>query len=454
MSFTTQNPATLQDLQSYSYLSFQSANQLLENLVHEQKSWALASIQEKQKALTSLAKTFRENAPALAKQMALEMGKPYSQGLAEVEKSALCAEYYIQNIAEFLEPEQKTFSGQSTFVMKEPLGVIFAIMPWNFPMWQLVRFAIPAIAAGNAVLMKHSDLTAGIAILLEKIFLEAIGRKLLANAHVNHADSAAIIADSRIRGVTFTGSTRGGKQVAELAGRALKKSVLELGGSDPYLVLADADVQKAAEFSAKSRMMNGGQSCVAAKRFFVHAKVYDEFLQRFSVHLRAHRTGDPLNPETIRGPLASQKFQLQLQAQVDDLLIEKSTRLLSGGKIPSEKGAFYPATILQMESDQELWTKEFFGPVACVWKFENEEEAIRQANHSIYGLGAAIFCKDEERALRLAMKLESGMVAINDMVKSDPNLPFGGVKDSGYGRELAKYGLYEFLNLKSVTIPK
>jgi len=452
MNFKTQNPTNLEQLQEYSYLGLQDSEKILDSLFCAQKKWAFSSLGERKGLLQSLGQEFLKNKETLARQMALEMGKPYLQGVAEVEKSVLCADYYIQHLDQFLETEKVIYPGHQGLIRKEALGVLFSIMPWNFPVWQLVRFAFPALAAGNAVMMKHSDLTAGTAAFIEKIFSEAGAGHLLKNAHLSHEDSAKIISDYRIRGVTFTGSTRGGRQVAEVAGRSLKKTVLELGGSDAYLVLEDADVRFAAEACAKSRMVNGGQSCVAAKRFFVHASIFDSFLKEFSAQLQKYPMGDPFDSQSLRGPLAHIRFQQQIHSQVESMVSSGQAELLFGGQLPESRGAFYPATVLLMKEQSKLWVQEFFGPVACIWKFQDEEKVIEQANRCVYGLGGAVFSKNESRALALSRKIESGIVSINDMLKSDPHLPFGGVKDSGYGRELSGYGLTEFLNIQSVMI--
>lgn len=448
-SFQTQNPATLEFIEEYEYSSYQKTETLLQELYFNQKKWQGSLVSERIQYLKNIAASFLNWKEQLAISMTIEMGKPISDGVAEVEKCARCALYYAEHLEEFLQSEQVVLSRQSAgTIYKEPFGVIFAIMPWNFPVWQLARFALPAIAAGNAVLMKHSDITAGTAKLIEKVFTDVGGITVFRNAHLSHQDSALVIADPRIQGVTFTGSTRGGKEVAGIAGQNLKKTVLELGGSDAYLILQDADLELAAKACAQSRMVNGGQSCVAAKRFIVHQSKMDEFIHNFSSELEKFKVGDPKNKLTVRGPLAHKKFQLQIHEQV--LAINKKA-IQIGGKLPNEVGAYYPATILIMENSTKKWDQEFFGPVACVWSFSDDAQAIEMANHSIYGLGGALFSKDHERAMSLAKKLECGIVGINEMVKSDPSLPFGGVKNSGYGRELSRYGLYEFLNIKSVT---
>ncbi|GIL18369.1 MAG: aldehyde dehydrogenase [Oligoflexia bacterium] len=452
MTFQTTNPATGEFLKEYNYDTLAQGQEKLHQLHKSFQNYRTFTINERSQLLLRLAKSLRNHSEELANQASLEMGKTLAEARAEVEKCAQTAEYFAENLVGFLKPDQINFGDQKNWIIKEPLGIILAIMPWNFPYWQVIRFAVPALGAGNVILMKHSDLTAGCAEKIEKVFLEASqGITLLVNSHLDHDSVQRMMGDSQIRGVTFTGSTRGGCAVGERAGVHLKKTVLELGGSDPYLVLSDADIHWAAVTCAKSRMVNNGQSCVAAKRFIVHQSVYEDFKIQFTQELKSYSYGSPFDPTSKVGSLAHHKFQTQLHLQVQSLIQNKKNHLVFGGTVPEEKGAYYPVTLIDMDSES-MTQEEFFGPVALIWKVQTDEEAIQLANQSIYGLGGALFSKDIEKAKRLALELECGFVAINDMVRSDPRIPFGGVKQSGFGRELSGYGLQEFCNVKTLTL--
>jgi len=330
---------------------------------------------------------------------------------------------------------------------------VLAVMPWNFPFWQVFRFAAPALMAGNAAVLKHASNVPRCALAIEEVFTAAgFPRGLFATVLVGSSAVAALIADPRIVAVTLTGSDLAGSKVAEHAGRALKKTVLELGGSDPFIVLADADLAAAARTAADARLVNSGQSCIAAKRFIVVEPVADRFLERFLDELRSRRVGDPMARETQVGPLARADLRDALQRQVEES-VKRGARLLLGGKIPPGKGAFYPPTLLAaVDKGVPAFDEETFGPVAAVIRAKDETDAVRLANDSAFGLGASLWTQDRARAERVAAQIEAGAVFVNGLVKSDPRLPFGGIKRSGYGRELSEYGIREFVNIKSVWI--
>jgi succinate-semialdehyde dehydrogenase/glutarate-semialdehyde dehydrogenase len=385
--------------------------------------------------------------------MALEMGKPIAQGEAEVDKCALTCEYYAEHAEAMLAEQPRQIDAARSYVRFDPLGPVLAVMPWNFPFWQVFRFAAPALMAGNAAVLKHASNVPRCALQIEEVFGDAgFPRGLFATALVGSAAVGGLIADPRIVAVTLTGSEHAGRQVAERAGRELKKTVLELGGSDPFIVLADADVAAAARTAADARLVNSGQSCIAAKRFIVVEPVADAFIARFADELRARRLGDPLARDTQVGPQARVDLRDDLHRQVAES-VKRGARLVLGGEVPAGRGAFYPPTLLSaVDKGMPAFDEETFGPVAAVIRAKDEGDAIRLANDSQFGLGAALWTQDRARAERLAARIEAGAVFVNGLVKSDPRLPFGGIKRSGYGRELSEYGIREFVNIKSVWI--
>lgn len=383
-----------------------------------------------------------------------EMGKPITQAIAEVEKCAQGCEHYAEHAEKYLALEPVTGSANESYVAFEPLGVILAVMPWNFPFWQVFRFAAPALMAGNAGLLKHASNVSGCALAIEEIFVAAgfpagLFKTLLLESH--RVDK--VIAHPVICAVTLTGSGPAGAAVASAAGRALKKSVLELGGNDAYVVLKDADLEQAARICTLSRMNNAGQTCIAAKRFIVEEFVLKPFEALVEEQVRLYTTGNPEDPNTKMGPLARPDLREELQRQVDES-IAMGASLVLGGKIPTGPGAFYPATLLtNVNSDMPAFREELFGPVACIIPARDEITAIQLANDSVFGLGAAVFSRDIARAKDIAThRLEAGVCVVNDFVRSDPLLPFGGIKQSGYGRELSHFGIREFVNVKSVYV--
>jgi succinate-semialdehyde dehydrogenase/glutarate-semialdehyde dehydrogenase len=383
-----------------------------------------------------------------ARTMAVEMGKPVAQGKAEVRKCAAVCRYYADHGEAMLAPREL----DEATLLHPPLGPVLAIMPWNFPFWQVFRFAAPALMAGNTILLKHASNVPGCARAIAAVVADAFdGDDLLRPVFIGGREAAGLLADPRIRAVTFTGSTSVGREIAATAGRHLKKSVLELGGSDPYLVLEDADLDHAATTCAAARMVNGGQSCIAAKRFLVVDAVHDAFVERLAAALRDWQPGDPLDPATTLGPMAKASLRDELHAQVEGS-VRAGARVLLGGAPADLRGLpYYPATLLAgVAPGMPAFDEETFGPVAAVVRVEDEKEAIALANQSRFGLGAAVFTADVERARRIAPLLESGSVAINRQVVSDPRHPFGGIKDSGWGRELGEHGIREFVNTMTV----
>jgi succinate-semialdehyde dehydrogenase/glutarate-semialdehyde dehydrogenase len=404
--------------------------------------------------MRSTAARLRTRKQELAELMTREMGKTVQSARAEVEKCAWVCEYFAENAERFLAAEPVETDASRSYVTFNPIGVVLAVMPWNFPFWQVFRFVAPALMAGNAGLLKHASNVQGCALAIEDVLRDAgapqdLFRALLVSGH----RIPALIADPRIAAVTLTGSTEAGRSVGSAAGHEIKKSVLELGGSDAYLVLEDADLDLAASTCVASRMINGGQSCIAAKRFIVVESVAAEFEQRVVAHMQAIEMGNPLEQETQLGPMARVDLRDELHDQVERSISEGAD-LVVGGAIPPGPGAFYPPTVLtNVGPGNPAFVEELFGPVAAIVGARDEAHAIELANDSVFGLGAAVFTRDVQRGEWIAAnELEAGHCAVNSFVKSDPRLPFGGVKTSGYGRELSWYGIREFTNIKTVYI--
>lgn len=416
-----------------------------------QRAWAARSVADRLPPLRRAAELLRRDKQKHAELMVREMGKPIAQALGEVEKCAWAFDYYAEAAEAGLTAE-KGATDFTSLVRYDPLGVILAIMPWNFPYWQVVRFAAPNLAAGNGGLLKHAENVVGCALAIEEMMLEAGFPEGVFTTLVVPVDAVeGVIADDRVAAVTLTGSTRAGAAVAEVAGRHLKKTVLELGGSDAYVVLDDADLELAVARCAASRLLNSGQSCIAAKRFVVLDALYDNFVDALVARFEATTMGDPMSGVDV-GPLARKDLRDELARQVEATQ-KGGARCLVGGQVPERPGWFYPPTVLaDVGPGMPAYEEELFGPAASVLRARDEQDALRIANDSVFGLGGAVFSKDLERAHRFAARMNTGAVAINDFVKSDPRLPFGGIKKSGYGRELGLYGLREFVNTKTVTV--
>ncbi len=419
--------------------------------------WRRTAVEVRSRCLLKAATILESKKRFLAELMALEMGKPLSQGVSEIDKCALVCRYYAFNGPSFLEPRMIETEALRSYAAPCPLGVIYAVMPWNFPFWQFFRFAAPAVMAGNGILLKHSPNVTGCALEIAEVFREAglpdgLPEVLLIPEEKVAEASASIISSPHVRGVTLTGSTRAGMAVAEVAGRSVKKCVLELGGSDPVIIFEDADLERAAVSTAFSRLINSGQNCIASKRFLVQRDVHDRFLELLAGEMSNAVMGDPLSFKTTIGPLARLDLRDELHRQVTESLAA-GARLVTGGCIPELPGAFYPPTVIDgVTSGMPVFDEETFGPVAAVSSFDSEEEALAEASRTPYGLGASIYTADLARGERIAMELPVGACFVNTFVRSDPRLPFGGVGLSGYGRELSREGMLEFVNLKTVYI--
>jgi succinate-semialdehyde dehydrogenase/glutarate-semialdehyde dehydrogenase len=454
MAFPVVNPATGERIREYPEAKPREVRAAIEGAHAAFLGWRRTPFAERARPMREAARLLRAQAPKHAVRMAEEMGKPVRDGRAEVEKCAWACEFYAENAERFLAPEPVATDARRSFVAYGPLGVVLAVMPWNFPFWQVFRFAAPALMAGNAAVLKHASNVPGCALAIEALLREAgFPEHLFRSLLVPGRKVAALIRHPRVAAVTLTGSTAAGRAVARTAGEALKKAVLELGGSDPYLVLDDADLAAAARVCVAARLTNGGQSCIAAKRFVVVEALRKPFEEECLERMRAAVMGDPLREETTLGPQARRELRDELHAQVRRS-IEAGARLLLGGEIPPGPGAFYPPTVLtDVRKGMPAFDEELFGPVAAIVPVRDEAEAIAVANDSAFGLGAAVFTADAARGERIAEReLEAGACFVNAQVRSDPRLPFGGIKASGFGRELSYHGIREFVNVKTVYV--
>jgi len=448
------NPATNELIGEYEEHTFEEVDEIIKNANHSQLTWRETEFESRAKCLKKLSDLLERNADHLSKLMALEMGKPLAQGNGEIEKCAWLCTFYADKAEEFLATQSVQTDASKSYVSFQPLGVILSIMPWNFPFWQVLRFSAPALVAGNGVILKHSENTSACSLAIEKLIHKAgFPAELFRSILVDKSNMQPVIQHEGVAAVTFTGSTRAGRIVASQAGEKLKKTVLELGGSDPYLVLEDADLELAALICANSRLINSGQSCVAAKRFIVVESVYDKFLELFKTNLTGKIVGNPFDEYVAVGPLARHDLRDELHRQVKES-IEAGAIPEFGCEVPDGEGAFYPTSLLTNVGPGMLaYHEELFGPVAAVIKVKDEQEAIEVANDTQYGLGAAVFSRNVERAEKIAAEqLNAGCCFVNSLVKSDPRLPFGGIKDSGYGRELGLFGIREFVNAKTVWL--
>jgi succinate-semialdehyde dehydrogenase/glutarate-semialdehyde dehydrogenase len=454
MPLVSINPSTGQTIHRFIEHSRDEVDRIVDRSHNAFHGWRELAPSERGRFLNSLAGVLTSERDTLAMLITSEMGKPISQARAEIEKCAVACLYYARHGAAFLKPEHPPGAHRGSKVVFEPLGPVLAIMPWNFPFWQAFRAAVPTLLAGNTVLLKHASNVSGCALAIEELFKRAgfpggVFQTLL----VGSAAVSRLIASDHIAAITLTGSTAAGKQVAALAGAALKPCVLELGGSDPYLILGDADIALAAEVCATARLLNCGQSCIAAKRFIVVDSVRHSFEDQFVARMRARKVGDPLDTSTDVGPMARADLRDEVHRQVRES-VRHGARLLLGGQVPDGAGFFYEPTVLvDVAKGMPAYEQELFGPVAAVIAVPDEEAAIATANDSRYGLGAAIFTRDRRRGELLAQeRLEAGLVFVNDFVRSEPSLPFGGIKQSGYGRELGPYGMRAFVNTKTISL--
>ena len=451
------DPATGQEVARYQPFDDAAVEAALERAAVEQRSWAAAPLERRSEVLRSVAARLRADRDDLAALITREMGKPLAEAAAEVDKCAWNCEYYADEAPGFLADEPVESAARSSWVAYEPIGVVLAVMPWNFPFWQVFRFAAPALMAGNGALLKHSPNVTGCALAIEALLVDAgLPAGLFATLLVDEPSvpetTGRLVADPRIAAVTLTGSERAGVALGRAAGAALKKSVLELGGSDPFVVLADADVAAAVDTAVTARFLNAGQSCIAAKRFIVHSEVAEEFLARFGRAVAELAVGDPTDAATRVGPLARADLRDELHRTVVGS-VEQGARVVTGGGPVDGPGFFYAPTVLaDVTSAMPVFRQETFGPVAPVITARDDDHAVELANDTRYGLGASIWSTDVEHALAVGRRVQSGSLFVNGMVASDPRLPFGGTKASGYGRELAVFGIREFTNVRTVWV--
>lgn len=450
----TVNPATGEKLAAYPLISWKEALEVARKADETYRTkWKVLNVSERASFTGSIAKSLRTKKSEYAKIITQEMGKPIVQSENEIEKCAWTAELYAQNGAEWLKDQPAKTDAKESYVTFNPLGVVLGVMPWNFPFWQAIRAAIPAMLAGNTFILRHSNTCPASALAIEESivnsgFPEGTFKTIISN----HEVAAQLIESEFIRGVSLTGSVEAGKQIAEQASRNMKKCVLELGGSDPFIVLDDANISEAARIGASARLFNSGESCICAKRFIVVKRNAEEFTGRFIEEVKKKKVGDPMDRSTDIGPLVNTEAVEKVDGQVKDALSKGAKALLRGGP-RSGRGAFYDPTILSdVDSSMRVMREEVFGPAAPIYVVEDEAEAIRAANDSNYGLGASIWTDNLDKARSYASMVESGTVFINGQVQSDPRMPFGGIKNSGIGRELSSYGLKEFVNVKAVQV--
>lgn len=451
MAIQTINPATGELIREFDTMTEGEIKFIINNVQRAFNDWKDVSYSNRSKLMFKAAKVLRDKKEKYGEILTLEMGKPFLQAVAEVEKCAWVCEYYADNTEKILAKEIIKTDASESYVRFEPFGIVLAVMPWNFPFWQTFRFAAPALMAGNACLLKHASNVPQCALAIEEIFkLAGFPENIFKTLLIGAEEVKEVINNPNVKGVTLTGSETAGKKVAEACGSVLKKTVMELGGSDPFIILKDADINKAVDVGVFARIMNNGQSCIAAKRFILVDEIADEFENKFVKKMEEVIVGEPMDKKTGLGPLAREDLLLELHAQVM-ASVEKGAKILTGGKRLDRPGYYYPPTVLSnVQRGMVAYEQELFGPVAIIIRAKDEEEAIQIANDTEFGLGASLWSKDTDKAKRLAAKIEAGSVFINGLVKSDPRLPFGGINISGYGRELSHYGIKEFVNIKTV----
>lgn len=448
MTFTSTNPYNGEEIATYDELSGKEIQQTLDRSAMAYESWREVPISERCKLLKNAADVLNKNVDRYAETMTLEMGKPISEARSEIEKCAWVCNFYAENSEQFLADELIETDAKESFISYDPIGTVLAIMPWNFPFWQVFRFAAPTLTAGNTALLKHASNVFGCAEHIEDIFKEAgYPEGVFQNLIIHHDKTEQILSNDTVQAVTLTGSGRAGKSVGSLAGKYLKKSLLELGGSNAFIVLEDADIEQAVKTGVTARMMNGGQSCIAAKRFILVGNIYDEFLSKYIDRVKEIKRGDPMDETTEIGPLAREDLAEELHEQVQNS-VKKGAKLELGG---NREGAFHEPTVLtNVKPGMPAFDEETFGPVAAIIKAEDADEAFKLAADSQYGLGVSVFTEDSELARKYISRSPDGAYFVNELVKSDPRLPFGGTRESGYGRELSREGIREFVNKKTV----
>jgi succinate-semialdehyde dehydrogenase/glutarate-semialdehyde dehydrogenase len=454
MIVNTINPATGNVIKSYPTQSEADTHKIIELSNQAQSLWSQKTFSDRAKHLMNLSDILLSGKDNFATLITTEMGKPLKQAKDEVEKCALACRHFAEHTENYLAPRPVKTEMSKSFVTFRPLGIIFAIMPWNFPFWQVFRFAAPALMAGNSGILKHAPITTGCGLEIEHIFKQAgFPENLFRTVVLENSIAEKIITHSDIAAVTLTGSHDTGKKIGALSAGVLKKIVLELGGSDPYIILEDADLDQAASAIVTSRMINAGQSCIAAKRILAVSAVREELQHKIIEKLKSFKLGDPVNPETTIGPLARADLRMHLHEQITQS-VKKGAKILLGGEFPEGPGFYYPPTVLvNIKKNMPAYYEELFGPVISFFDVENEKEAIEVANDTSFGLGAGIFTRNVEHGEQVAVNLlKAGSVFVNDFVRSDPRLPFGGIKGSGFGRELSQEGIQEFVNIKTISI--
>lgn len=448
----SRNPYTGDEINSYKNYSKQKVAEIIDKADKQFYNWRETSFAERKKLMLAAAYELIKNKEEYANTMTLEMGKPITQAIAEIEKCAWVCKYYAQNAEKHLENEVIKSDAYKSYVSFEPLGVVLAVMPWNYPYWQVFRFAAPALMAGNIGVLKHASNVFGCALNIEKIFKRAgFPDYCFSTLLIGGKDVEAVIENKKIKAATLTGSGPAGASVASIAGKNIKKSVLELGGSNALVVFKDCDIEKTVDTCVQARFQNTGQSCIAGKRLLIDASISEEFTEKLLVKVRELKAGNPMDEDTFIGTMAREDLAEDLEKQVNES-IKAGAKLLIGGK---RQGAFFEPTVLtNVTKSMAVFKEETFGPALAITTFKTEEEAVELSNNSKFGLGVSLFTKDVKRAETLAFQFEEGAVFINELVKSDPRLPFGGIKESGYGRELSKYGIREFINKKTIYINK
>lgn len=453
MAIESINPANAKLIKRYKPYSTSKIESIINSVNNDFLNWKNTNFNQRKKLMLTVSRILKKEKEKYAKILTLEMGKPIKQAITEVEKCAWVCKYYAENAESILQKEFIKTDASESYIQFDPIGIVLAVMPWNFPFWQVFRFAAPALMAGNACLLKHSSNVPMSALAIEEIFRKSgFPKNIFRTLLIESKQVNAVIENPKVKAVTLTGSEYAGSMVAASCGKMLKKSVMELGGSDPFIIFADANLEKAVSTAVNARLLNNGQSCIAAKRFIVVEKIAAEFEELFIKKMEETVVGDPMNDETDLGPIAREDLLIELHEQITKS-VEAGAKILTGGKRLDIKGYYYAPTIISdVKKGMVAYEQELFGPAAIVIKVKNEEEAIFVANDTNFGLGASLWTKNISKAKKLASQIEAGSVFINGMVKSDPRLPFGGIKLSGYGRELSHYGIKEFVNIKTVWV--